>query len=130
MDSLATEFTNPISSVTTTLRDQNGLPVKITEADPDGSGSLSSPITRLGYSDTCDLLRHLNSDLTPLTFTYNSLHRQLTVTDEVGRVTTMTYDAYGNMLTRVDNAGNTWTYTYTSRVSLKPKIDEVSAPEP
>ena len=121
-----TEFTNPISSVTTTLRDQNGLPVKITEADPDGGGSLSSPITRLGYSDTGDLLRQLNPDLTPLTFTYNSLHRPLTVTDEVGRVTTMTYDTYGNMLTRVDNAGNTWTYTYTSRGL----VDVETSPDP
>ena len=110
-----TEFTNPASAVTTTMRDQNGLPVKTTEADPDGSGALSSPITRMGYNASGDLLRLLNPDLTPLSFTYNTLHRPLTTTNEVGRVTTMTYDAYGNMLTRADNAGNTWTYTYTSR---------------
>ena len=121
-----TEFTNPVSAVTTTLRDQNGLPVKITEADPDGAGPLSSPITRFGYNSTGDLLRLLNTDLTPLSYTYNSLHRPLTTTDEVGRVTTMTYDAYGNMLTRTDNAGNTWTYTYTSRGL----VDLETSPDP
>lgn len=107
------ETTNPLSAVTTALRDQNGLQVKITEADPDGGGSQTSPITRMGYNATGDLERQLNPDLTPLVYTFNSLHRMLTATDEVGRVMTMTYDSYGNMLTRVDNAGNTWTYTYT-----------------
>ena len=120
------EFTNPLSSVTDTLRDQNGLPVRTIEADPDGGGSLASPITRFGYNSTGDLLKQLNPDLTPVTFTFNSLHRPLTITDEVGRVTTMTYDAYGNMLTQVNNAGNTWTYTYTSRGL----VDVETSPDP
>ena len=114
-----TSQTIPISGSTTATTaskyDQNGRLFKLTEADPDDTGPLTSPVTILGYESDGDLVKLINPDTTVMEWTYNSLHRVLTATDEMDRVTEFTYDADGNMLTREDNAGNVWTYTVNSR---------------
>ena len=110
-----TVATDPLGNVTTQEYNADGQPIRLTGADPDGSGSLTSPITKYGYSSSGDLVVLYNPDLTSKSWTYSSgLHLPLTQTDEVSRVTTMTYDTYGNMLTSQDPAGNTTTLTYTS----------------
>lgn len=111
-----TVATDPLGNVTTTDYNADGQVIKLTQADPDGSGAQTSPITKYGYNSSGDQVTLYNPDLTSKSWTYSTgLHLPLTATDEMGRVVTMTYDSYGNMLTQQDPAGNTTTYTYTSR---------------
>jgi RHS repeat-associated protein len=115
-----TQLITPIDGSTTGTTvweyDQNGQIFRLTEADPDGGGSLTSSVTKFGYDSSGDLRKQLNPDTTTLTWTYHSTHHMpLTAVDEMSRTTTFTYDSYGNMLTQQDNAGNTWTYTVNAR---------------
>jgi YD repeat-containing protein len=106
----------------------HGLPVKITEADPDGpSNPLTSPVTVLGYSAANNLVYQKNPDNSTKTWTYNtSFSQPLTATDELGRVTEMTYDSEGNMTALEDAAGFVWSFTYTA-IGL---IDTATSPDP
>ena len=45
--------------------------------------------------------------------TYNSFAEPATVTDQMGRTTTLTYDADGNMTVKKDSLNDTTTYTYS-----------------
>ena len=111
-----TELKDPLNAITKTEFDQNGQAFRLTEADPDDGGSLTSPVTKFGYNSSGDRVKQINPDATTLSWTYHATHHQvLTETDELSRVITFTHDAYGNVLTRQDNAGNTWTYTVNSR---------------
>lgn len=103
-------------AINTSYLDPNGMIYKLEAADPDGAGALTSSTTKFGYNSKGDLLKGINADGTSKSYTYDStLHRVLTATDELGRVTTMTIDSYGNVLTKTNNASKTWTYTYNSR---------------
>lgn len=42
----------------------------------------------------------------------------VSITDQLGRITTATYDANHNMLTRTDPLGKTWTFTYDANGNL------------
>lgn len=122
-----TEFTDRWGAPSYTYRNQDGLVIRDVSADPDSVlGPMAALTTKFGYDASGNVLKRLNADLTAQTFTYNSLSRVLTATDEVGRVTTMTYDGDGNMLTREDNGGNEWTYTYTA-IGL---VDTETSPDP
>jgi RHS repeat-associated protein len=100
-------------AINTSYLDANGLLYKLEAADPDGIGALTSSTTKFGYNASGDQIKAINADGTTRSYTYDSsLHRMLTETDELGRVTTMTINAYGNVLTKTNNAGKTWTYTY------------------
>ncbi|MEQ1903654.1 MAG: Ig-like domain-containing protein [Pirellulaceae bacterium] len=86
---------------------------RVTEADPDGAGLKTRPVTKLGYNGLGDLLKVVNPDGTSRAYTYHStLHLVLTASNELSQVDTFTYDSVGNMLTSKDAANNVWTYTY------------------
>ncbi len=88
---------------------------RITAADPDGVGPLLSPVTKLGYGNSGDLMFVKFPDNTTNTATYQStLHHLLTSTDVFGTVTTFTYDSSGNLLTKVVGDGGPWVYTYNT----------------
>ena len=106
-----TESNTPLGFVRRVMRSSDGLPYVLTDADPDGTGSLSSSLTLLGYNTALGLTRVIAPDGGITTMTYSSpLNRLLTTTDPLNRTKTFTYNATGNMLTAVDAAGFTTTY--------------------
>lgn len=110
-----TRYADYLGAVSTFEFDTNGLVFRVTEADPDGSGSQSSPITKFGYNASGDLLVIKYPDNTTTTATYDSaLHRVLTETDVMGITTTYTYDSSAHLLTKTVADGGAWTYTYDS----------------
>lgn len=121
-----TYFKDPLNNVTTTERDANGLPIRLTEADPDGAGSQTSPVTKFGYNSSGDLMKQYLPDGNDLEWTYNSLHRVLTRTNELNNTFEFTYDTDGNMTAAEDPLGNTTSYTVNSRGL----VTAVTTPDP
>ncbi|HEX5106401.1 MAG TPA: hypothetical protein VFV87_21425, partial [Pirellulaceae bacterium] len=121
-------FQDPLSNVTTTERDHDGRPIRITQADPDGGGALTSPITKLGYSAAGDQVKAYLPDGNSQTWTYHSTwHLPLTYTNELGKTWENTYElSTGNLLTSEDPLSNVTSYTYT----LIGLLESVTTPDP
>ncbi len=108
-----TEFTNATNDVTTYEYDDQSLLYRLTGADPDGVGTLTSPVTKFGYSSLGNLVFTENADATTTTATFHStLNRITKFTDELGEDVDYTYQADGDLLTMSDQDGNIWTYSY------------------
>ena len=111
-----TESITALGFVRTMMRSSDGLPYVLTDADPDGTGPLSSSVTLLGYNTASGLTHIIAADGGVTTMTYSSsLNRLLSMTDPLNRTKTFTYNSTGNMLTAVDAAGFTTTYAYNTR---------------
>ncbi|WP_353928958.1 Ig-like domain-containing protein [Okeanomitos corallinicola TIOX110] len=97
--------------------------VKIIEADPDGNGPLTSPITNYSYDadgnliSTTDAVGNVNQN------TYDELNRLIENIDELNQKTSYGYDALGNLLSLVDPLGNESENRYDARNRLIETID-------
>jgi YD repeat-containing protein len=100
-----TEWNNPLSHKTLTQRNAVGLPIKLTEADLDGGGALTSPVTIFGYSSLGNLRYQKNPDNSTRVWTYSTSFNLVTsATDELNRVSEFTYDTDGNLTESIDPA--------------------------
>jgi len=97
LDSLGNMLTSVDGAgyTTTYVYNSRGLPTSITPPDPDGSGSLTSPVTILAYDSYGRLITITNADASTQTFTYNTANQTLTSVDELGKKTTNVYDSLG-----------------------------------
>ncbi|MCO6456362.1 MAG: cadherin-like domain-containing protein, partial [Pirellulaceae bacterium] len=110
-----TYWSDPLDSETLTERNSHGQPVRITQEDPDGTGSLTSPVTVLGYDALGNLMYQRNPLGGTRTWSYESSFNLVEVaTDELGNETSFDYDAYGNLTELTDAGSGVWTYTYDS----------------
>lgn len=110
------EWNNQLGYQTLTERNAAGQVAQLTEADPDGSGSLASPVTVFGYDATGNLVYEQNPYSSTRTSTYTTTFNQVaSTTDELGRTQSFVYDANGNLTTSTDGAGYSTTHTYNSQ---------------
>ncbi|MHB9048515.1 MAG: RHS repeat-associated core domain-containing protein, partial [Pirellulales bacterium] len=123
---LATE-TDPLQHVTSYEYDTAGRTTKVTQPDPDGTGSLRSPTTISTYDGVGNLktVKALSSngnddDGFTTTYEYDALGNLILATDAVGH-THYSYDGVGNRLTLIDPDNNqtTWTYDGLNRVKTE-----------
>ncbi len=100
---------------TTYAYNSRGQVTSVTAPDPDGAGTLTSPVTSYAYSSTTgQLLTLTNPDASTEVFTYNTADQPLTVKDELNKTTTLTYDSLGRMATLKDRLLAITTFTYDS----------------
>ena len=110
------EWNNQLAHQTLAERNAAGQVARLTEADPDGGGSLTSPVTIFGYDAPGNLAYQQNPDSSTKTSTYTTTFNQLaSTTDELGRTQSFAYDSTGNLTTSTDGAGYSTTYTYNSQ---------------
>ena len=110
-----TSLTDPYDEVTTFEYDDQSLLYRLTGADPDGDGNLTSPVTAFGYNSLGDLLITKYPDGETTTATYHAtLHRVTSVTNELSKTESFTYFPDGDLDTYTDLEGNDWSYTYDS----------------
>lgn len=122
-----TESVNGLGKTTTWQRNANGLATQVTRPDPDGSGSLTAPVTSFTYDSQQNLTQITFPDSSTQAITYDSsLNRPLTLTDELSRVTEWTYDTAGNRLTETTPLGFVTTWTYNS----DGQVTSVTLPDP
>jgi len=91
--------------------DANGLTTKITEADPDGAGPKTAPVTTYEYDTKGNRTKVTNPDLTTRTWVYNSNNMPTSFTNELAKVTNYTYDTNRNLLTVTNPESEKTTYT-------------------
>ncbi|MEA5534957.1 RHS repeat-associated core domain-containing protein [Crocosphaera sp. XPORK-15E] len=97
--------------------------ISITEADPDGNGPLTSPITTYTYDADGNLLTTTDPESSIITNEYDVLNRLTKTTDSLNQITTFTYDSIGNLLSVVDPLGNETQNIYDDRYRLIQTID-------
>ncbi len=114
-----TKITTALGFVTTIAYDARNRATSVTEPDPDGGGSLTSPVTAFGY----DLAGNRTTVTDPLnrvtTTAYDAQNRATSVTDPRSGVTTFSYDLAGRMTSLKDPVNNltTWIYDNADRVT-------------
>jgi YD repeat-containing protein len=79
--------TDPLGNVTSFEYDGLSRRTKITQADPDGGGPLSSPVTLFTF-DANVLTKTTDPMGVETTFQYDSIGRRSGVTDDAGNQTT------------------------------------------
>ncbi|MHB1038490.1 MAG: RHS repeat-associated core domain-containing protein, partial [Pirellulales bacterium] len=123
---LATE-TDPLQHLTSYEYDAAGRTTKVIQPDPDGNGSLPSPVTISTYDGVGNLktVKTLSSNANDTAgfttvYDYDALGNLILVTDAVGH-THYSYDGVGNRLTLIDPDDNqtTWTYDALNRVKTE-----------
>ncbi len=97
--------------------------MKVTEADPDGSGPLVSPATRLEYDAVGNLVALTDQRSNRTEFEYDQLNRLIRVVDSKGQVSNWTYDRVGNLLSSRDPLSQITRFVYDARNRLVEKIE-------
>ncbi|QGJ68575.1 Hypothetical protein PBC10988_2360 [Planctomycetales bacterium 10988] len=126
--------TDALGNETTYVYDERHRLTQITEADPDGGGTLTSPITTFTYDAASQLTSITDAEGRVTSYTYDNLGRLITLTeadpDDGGPLTApqthYTYDAVGNLLSVTDPLGNVTSYEY----DLMDRLKKVTLPDP
>ena len=103
--------------------DPQGRVTKITEADPDGVGDLTNPVTSLTYDKSGNLVKTVDPLGNITEQAYDELNRLSLVTDSLGEKTSYEYDNVGNVIAVTDAEGRRTENVYDSRDRLTETID-------
>ncbi|MGR3278684.1 FG-GAP-like repeat-containing protein [Acaryochloris marina NIES-2412] len=88
---------------------------QIIEADPDGAGPLTSPITTFTYDEYGNVIAVTDARGNTTQSVYDERDRLVQVTDALNGQTTFEYDTAGNLVALTDELGHTTEYRYDSR---------------
>ncbi len=114
-----TSFTAALGAKTVSETDDIGRIFRITEADPDGAGSQTSPVTKLGYDAKSNLVVTVNPDTTTVKAEYDAtLNRVTKLYNELNKYDTIEYFTDGDLKSWTDALGNKWQYTYDAYGNL------------
>ena len=117
--------TDPLNRTITYSYDSLHRQITETGPDPDGGGSQLPSLTTTVYDDAGNvsqtIIRLTSTDNQVLTYAYDDLDREISVTDARGGVTSREYDSNGNLLKLTDPEGNetTWVYDGLDRVTTE-----------
>ncbi len=89
--------------------------VKTVEADPDGAGPLTSPVTTYSYDARGNLISTTDAVSDVTQNSYDNLNRLIENIDALNQKTTYSYDKLGNLLSVVDPLGNKTENKYDAR---------------
>jgi RHS repeat-associated protein len=105
------------------IYDDRNRVTQITEADPDGAGPLTSPVTQFTYDAAGNLETLTDARGHETRYTYDEKHRLIEVLDAEGNRSQYGYDQAGNMVSMVDGLGHETRYEYDSRNRRTAAID-------
>jgi RHS repeat-associated protein len=106
------ETVDALGHTTKVAYDALNRPIRITEADPDDTGPLVSPVTLLAY-DALGRLVAMRDPIDTLTrWQYDVFGRLTDTIQSLGAVTSSTYDAAGQLTHRTDPLGRITSYQY------------------
>lgn len=104
--------TDQLGNITTYTYDLlNRLTTRI-DPDPDGVGSLLSPITTFTYDVAGNPVSRTDAVGNTTSYQYDSLDRVVVETDPRDQTRSFTYDAVGNLASRTDRNGRVTTFQY------------------
>ena len=96
---------------------------QITEADPDGDGDGTSPVSTFTYDEAGNVIETVDANQNVTKNEYDKLDRLTESTDALEQTTTYEYDDAGNLVTLTDAEGRTAQSVYDSRDRLTEIID-------
>ncbi len=113
--------TDALGQITTTQRNGNGLPTRISR--PNGA------VTTITYDSKGNLLTTTDPLGAVTTFTYEPIFNQVkTIRDPKGNITTINYDVNGNPIEIIDAVNNRTQMTYDARGLLTSVTSAVGTP--
>jgi len=107
-----TTQTDPRSKETTYAYDDANRTLTTTQPDPDGAGSLGSPVTVQTFDARGLLISLVDPVTNETTWTYDGAGRVKSETNELTKTRTFAYDGVGNLTERVDRLGRETDYLY------------------
>jgi RHS repeat-associated protein len=133
-DAATQRYTYDAAGNQTALIDENGNRTEFTydalnrltrivEADPDGAGVLTSPVTQFTYDAAGNLVTVTDALGNVTTNSYDALNRLNRISDALNQVTTFDYDNLGNLLSVIDPLGHQTTNRYDARSRLVDTTD-------
>ncbi|MEH2218468.1 MAG: FG-GAP-like repeat-containing protein [Nostoc sp.] len=96
--------------------------LKTIEADPDGTGALTSPVTTYAYDKEGNQTLVTDARNNVMTSDYDNMGHLVKTTDAKGNVTRYTYDKAGNQILEVDALGRETKTFYEARNRLIERI--------
>ncbi|MGB3494710.1 MAG: exosortase-dependent surface protein XDP2 [Elainellaceae cyanobacterium] len=96
---------------------------KTIEADPDGDGLLTSPVTTFSYDADGNLVSVIDALGNGQTNAYDELGRMVNTTDALEQTMAYEYDALGNVTSTTDALGRITTNQYDERNRLIQTVD-------
>lgn len=96
---------------------------RITQADPDGAGPLTAPVTNLTYDQRGNLIRTVDATGSEERRVYDAQERLIKSIDALGKETLFEYDAVGNLIAVIDPLGQRTVNRYDARKRLVETID-------
>src|SRR5207244_3888940 len=86
--------------------------VRIVLPDPDGSGSLASPVRRIEYDAAGNVLKEIDPLNHATEYAYDAINRRVSTTDALGNTASMEYDAVGNVIAGRDALNRLTRYSF------------------
>ena len=118
-----TAITDENGNLTTLEYDLMNRLRRIVEADPDGAGPLSSPVTEFSYDNRGNLVETIDARRNKTVSTFDEMDQATSLTDADGNITRFRYDGNGNVVGVVDPLGRTTRNRYDGRNRLIETID-------
>lgn len=92
--------------------------VKVIEADPDGTGPASKPVTSYTYDAAGNMVSMTDPKNNTTQYKLDGMNRLIEITDAANGTTKNTYDSVGNLISVIDELGHETKYKYDSRNRL------------
>ena len=103
--------------------DNKNRVTEIIEADPDGEGELTSPISTSIYDESGNLIEKIDARNNFTQHEYDELNRKTKTINALGQETSYEYDDAGNIIAVIDAEGRKIKNKYDSRDRLVETID-------
>jgi RHS repeat-associated protein len=132
-DSTLATFATTTQQTRWTYDARNRL-IQMTEADPDRSGSQTSPITRYSYDAANQLIQGTNPNNQTTQYSYDELGQLIRITlpdpdgagSQIAPVTFYSYDLAGNRIAATDPLGR----VTRSQYDVRNRLTQVTLPDP
>jgi YD repeat-containing protein len=107
-----TQYTDPGAAVTSYSYDAKGNLLTLTEADPDGSGPLTSPVTNYTYTGRGRVATMTDPDNHTTSYAYDSRDELIQTTNPDHTTVLPSYDNAGNVASQTTERGYVTTYVH------------------
>ncbi len=105
-------MTDPLGNITEYVYGPTGQITSQTDPDPDGAGSLESPVTNWAYDVIGRLISKTDAESGTTNYGYDSASNLISLTDPVGNTTSFAYDAQNQLVIETNELNKSRSFYY------------------